>query len=395
MSSEMKTPIAFVCQRYGPDVNGGSEQYCRQVAEKLSDDYDVTVYTTCAKDYITWQNHYPTGTETQSGITIRRFPVKKPRNRFVSALAARLLRIFPRHPESAEWRWIDLQGPYCPELLAALQTEASSYQKVFFMTYLYYTSARGLMLDLPNAVLIPTLHDEPPAHFRCYDSAFSKAKKLVWLTPEERGFAYRRFPQIKNTPSVLAGIGVDEPVIPSQTNLLPETIRNTPYLLYVGRIAESKGCGEMFRYFRRYKQNHPGDLKLVLLGRPVMRIPEDPDILSLGFVDEDTKTAIMANARVLVLHSRYESLSMVVLESMALGRPVLVTGKSEVLKGHCERSKAGLCFEKQDEYEKVLAKLMNDQSEYRTMCENGIDYVKKNYNWNRILQAYRQIIENN
>ena len=394
MSKETKTPIAFVCQRYGPHVNGGSEQYCRQVAEKLSVDYDVTVYTTCAKDYITWQNHYAPGTETKDGITIKRYPVKKTRNRYLSALVARLLRIFPWHPESAEWRWIDLQGPFCPDLLDALKTEASGYQKVFFMTYLYYTSVKGLMLDLPNAVLIPTLHDEPPAYFRCYDSAFSKAKKLVWLTPEEREFAYRRFPQIKNTQSVLAGIGIDEPVILPKANLLPKEIRNTLYLLYVGRIAESKGCGEMFRYFQRYKRNHPGDLKLVLLGRPVMKIPEDPDILSLGFVDEDVKTAIMINARALVLHSRYESLSMVVLESMMLGRPILVTARSEVLKGHCERSNAGLSFERYEEYEKALTTLMTDQSKYQNMSEKGRDYVRKNYSWDNILQAYRQIIEN-
>ena len=389
-----KKKIAFICQRYGTDVNGGSEQYCRQIAEKLSSDYDVTVYTTCAKDYITWENHYPPGTEKINSVIVKRFSVERKRNRYVSALSARILHLFPHHSENAAWHWMDLQGPYCPTLISNLKEEADQYQTVFFMTYLYYTTAKGLMLDLPNAILIPTLHDEPPVWFKCYNSVFDKAKGFVWLTPEERDFAYKRFPQIRDRKSVLTGIGVEEPNGNTTDALLPEAIRNTQYLLYVGRIAKSKGCDELFTYFRKYKSDHPGDLKLVLLGQPVMKLPNDPDIISLGFVSEDEKSIVMENAKALVLHSRYESLSMVVLESMMLGRPVLVTGNCEVLKGHCERSRAGLFFQDYRGYEEALTTILNDSTEYLKKQENGKKYVRKNYRWDVILSKYKQMIEN-
>lgn len=116
------------------------------------------------------------------------------------------------------------------------------------------------------------------------------------------------------------------------------------YITYVGRIDESKGCKELFRYFREYKHKHPGELKLVLAGKAVMDIPRDPDIISLGFVSDEEKFALMRDAKCLVLASEFESLSMVVLESMIMGRPVLVNGKCLVLRGHCTKSNARAVF---------------------------------------------------
>ena len=383
--------IAFVCQRYGPDVNGGSEQYCRQVAEQLAKYYDVTVYTTCAVDYTTWADHYPAGEETIGGIRVIRFPVLKEREQERFDRLSEKVYASPRHTERDEEEWIEAQGPCCPELLKALEKEHTDYRVVFFMTYLYYLSAKGMPLGFENAVLIPTAHDEPPVYLRAYDEVFRGAKGLIWLTPEERDFARKRFPSVNRVPSELTGIGVDLP--DGKLPELPAPIAGARYLVYAGRIDESKGCGELFAFFRRYKNEQGGDLKLVLMGKPVMEIPEDPDIVSLGFVSDGMKLAVMRDAFALVLCSRFESLSMVVLESMMMGRPVLVTGKSEVLKGHCVRSGAGLYFSNYPEFARCIRWLENHPESYERMRDLGRRYVAEHYSWDTIIGKYRRMIE--
>ena len=382
--------IAFVCQRYGLEVNGGSELYCMQTAELLAKYYDVTVYTTCALDYTTWKNHYPAGEETIHGVRVKRYPVARERSQdSFDRISAKVLS-GPNHTDREEIQWIEEQGPVSTEVLRALQEEHKQYRVVFFMTYLYYLSATGLPMGFENAVLIPTLHDEPPVYLRAYDKVFEATKALLWLTPEEQAFAFKRFPFVKDKPQVLIGAGIDKPAeaLPE----IPEEIRGKRYLVYAGRIDESKGCGEMFEYFLRLKKEQESDLKLVLMGKPVMKIPKDPDIIPLGFVSEEMKFAVMKEAFALLLFSRFESLSMVVLESMLMGRPVVVSGKCEVLKGHCIRSGAGLYFDYYQEFAGCIRWMEEHPEAYRMIRESGIRYVKENYSWDVITEKYHALI---
>ena len=43
------------------------------LAERLVNDYDVEVLTTCVKNYVTGENEYPEGKETLNGVLVRRF----------------------------------------------------------------------------------------------------------------------------------------------------------------------------------------------------------------------------------------------------------------------------------------------------------------------------------
>lgn len=383
--------IAFINQRYGLEVNGGSEYYTRLMAERLQGIYDVEVLTTKALDYVTWANYYECDEEEINGIKVRRFPVTEERNmEYFGPLNARLLTM-NRHSKEDELAWIRAQGPVCPSLVEYIREHQDTYDVFVFVTYLYYTTCVG-MLEVPQkAVLIPTAHDEPYIYFDYYKKVFNAPKAIIFLTEEERIFVQKKFHNRKIKNDVMA-VSIDVPDDVSAERFF-KARGVEDYITYVGRIEESKGCDVLFQYFLEYKKRNPNDLKLVLMGKAVIEIPQHEDIISLGFVSEQEKYDGIQGAKALILPSAFESLSISVLEAMALRVPVIVNGKCEVLKGHCVRSNAGFYYNTYFEFEGELNYLLSHRPEAGKMGENGKAYVEQDYTWEKIIPRFQKIID--
>ena len=386
----MRKKIALVNQRYGIEVNGGSELHCRQYAERLAEWYDVEVLTTCALNYTDWSNYYPAGESVINGVTVRRFPVAKKRNQKRFEKLSNLV-LNSLVSEEEEERWIDEQGPYCPACIEYIKEHHKDYSVVIFMTYLYYLTAKGITADLDNALLIPTAHDEKPLYLNYYRKVFESAKGIIYNTAEEKALVDSRF-KPEDTPTVITGVGIEAP---DEQVLFDAKSKYgiDDYIIYVGRIDENKGCGTLFKYFTEYKERNGGNLKLVLAGKSVMNIPRHDDIIYLGFVTDEEKFSLIKDARAMVLASEFESLSMIVLESMFYGRPVLLNGRCAVLKGHCRRSNAGLYFKNYFEFEGALNYLCTHPEEYEIMRDNARKYVDENYRWDTVMTKLREFIE--
>src|SRR5215210_7599360 len=102
--------LALAVQRYGPDINGGAELHARYIAERLAQHAEVEVVTTCARDYVTWRNELPAGSETINGVAVRRFAVDHERDPRVFGRHSQ--RVFEQqHSISDELAWLESEGP--------------------------------------------------------------------------------------------------------------------------------------------------------------------------------------------------------------------------------------------------------------------------------------------
>ena len=387
----MKKKIAIINQRYGLEVNGGSELYSRQIAEKLIAKYDVEVLTSCAVEYVKWSNYYKEGVEQINGVTVRRFKTLHEREPKVFSALDSMMLSNPHIEEEISEQWIEHMGPYCPELVEYVDKHQDEYEAIIVVTYLYYTAVKSIVRIKNKAIFIPTAHQEPFIHFDMYKKVFGAADAYVFLTDEEKDLVHSIFHN-EDVPYEVMGVGVEVPeVVDSERFKKKYNLDN--YLIYVGRIDEGKDCPRLFKYFLEYKRRVKSDLKLVLMGKAVCDIPKSPDIISLGFVSEEDKFDGIKGAKALILPSKFESLSISVLEAMTLSVPVIVNGICDVLKGHCVKSNGGLYYKNYFEFEGCINYMLEHPEEYAIMCKNARKYVEDYFQWDDIMKKFDSIIE--
>jgi len=381
--------IAFVVQRYGLEVSGGAELLCRQVVEHLASELEIEVLTTCAQDYVTWENTYPTGLDVVNGVPVRRFSTTRTRERNFGVRSAWIF----SHPHTLqdEIEWLYAQGPVSPDFLCYLAEHHLDYDAFVFFTYIYYPTALGLRLVADRALLVPTAHDEPPVYLDVYKAMFHAPRAIFYNTIEEKQFLQDLF-DIEHIPGEVTGVGVDVPAC-SDAQLFRQRYNvNSPYVVYVGRISPSKSCDTLIDYFIRYKTAHPGPLTLVLVGCVEIPIPRRSDIVAVGFVPDEDKFNAIAGADLFLLPSKFESLSIVFLESLAMGTPVLCDGASAVLRGHCRRSNAALYYHNYPGFESSLELLLDSPRLGQAMGRNGKQYVERFYTWDQVVKKYRRLL---
>ena len=382
--------LAVVVQRYGADVSGGAELHARYVAEHLASHAEVEVVTTCARDYVTWRNELSPGTELINGVTVRRFPVARERD--VLEFGRLSTRVFEqRHSAADELHWLRAEGPRCPALIHYLRTHRHAHDYFIFFSYRYYHAFWGARAVGPRAILVPTAERDAALGLPTFGPLFRGVRALMYNSLEERALIHG-VAHNNDVPGVVVGIGSE---VPDRTT--PERFRRTyglrePFAIYVGRIDENKGCRELFDHFRRYAASRSSQLSLILIGNPIIPVPDHPRIRHLGFLPDEEKFDAMAAADVLIMPSYYESLSMVALEAWALGRPVLANGHCDVLKGQCIRSNAGLYYETYEEFAATLHVLETNRQINAALGRNGLEYFRIHYSWPTIERKYLDVI---
>jgi glycosyltransferase involved in cell wall biosynthesis len=421
--------IALIVQRYGTEVLGGSEHLCRLMAERLATLHEVDVLTTCARDYVTWKNEYQEGSDRIRGVTVRRFANARTRdldsfNRYSEWIYSN------EHTRADEMEWLKQQGPWCPPLVDYLRRNQQQYDVLVFFTYLYAPTVLGLEVNPGKSVVVSTAHDEPAIRLEIFKDVFSRPAALCYLTDSERRFVqavfpdrpliedvvgvgidippqqpYPRMPAVPEEDAVAQGEGERDQPAPAEEdvpNEFPSHLLTRgavfrrrhrlygPIVLFGGRIDPGKGCEELIEYFSSYVKEG-GEAMLALMGVKLMSLPEEPFIRFAGLLSDRERVQALEASTVVVCPSPYESLSLVALEAMAVGTPVLANARSTVLVEHCINGNGGLYYADRDEFVECLKLLVGDARLRAALGRSGRDYVRRNYRWDVVLGKYDRI----
>jgi glycosyltransferase involved in cell wall biosynthesis len=383
--------LAFVVQRYGPEIDGGAEHECRRVAEALAPHHEIEVLTTCARDYLTWRNVHPPGERVVNGVRVRRFRVDRPRRVRAFGRYADWLYAHP-HTFFDEAEWIRRQGPLALSLVEWIRDHIDDHDGFVFFTYLYLPTLLGLPLVAHKAVLVPTAHDERPIYLDLFRSLFRLPRALVFQVEEERAFVEERF-HTGHLPAAVIGAGVDPVLEADPARFRRTTGLDGPFVLYVGRVDVQKGCRELIDAFLAWRAGRRDAPRLVLMGTVAMRLPRDPGLVVLGFRPEADKHDALAAASALVMPSPHESFSFVILEAWSQGVPVLATSRSPVLRGHVERSAGGFLYDRQPgDLAASLEALLADEGLRKSLGERGRTYVDARYRWPDVTRRWLEFL---
>ena len=243
--------IAFVVQRYGAEVAGGAEALCRDTARALvRAGEDVTVFTTTARDYLTWAPFYPVGSSVDDGVTVRRFAVGPPDPGRAADLV-RHLGLSPGDPV-LEAEWAAAQGPVSRGMLAALRdigdgpsAGTDPPRAVALWTYLYATSQMAMPLVRDRAILVPLAHEEPMLRFALTRGVIRSARAHAFMVPEEQSLV-RQMVGTGDIPGVVVGAGLDPPADGAPaTPVLDALLRTWDFEMGKDVVVDASGMGQI------------------------------------------------------------------------------------------------------------------------------------------------------
>ena len=387
--------IAFVIPWYAEKIPGGAEMETREVTKHLREaGMNVEILTTCVKEFVSdWGvNYYPEGTETILGVPVRRFKVKKRDAKAFDEVNIKLMNGILISDEEEQIFINEMVNS--PALYKYISEHKDEYTAFVYIPYMFGTTYFGIKACPEKAVMIPCFHDEAYVYMKIFRELYSQAAGMIFNARPELELTERVY-DTENVEKIVMGIGMDVDLKTDPVAFRKKFGINEPFIIYAGRKDMGKNVHTLLKYFGEYKKRNPSDLKLVLIGGGKIDIPESAakDVIDLGFVDIQDKYDACGAAEFLCQPSKNESFSLVIMESWLCGRPVLVHEHCEVTKNFVRESSGGLYFGDYFEFEGCLDYFLNNKDISAAMGLNGRQYVLRNFDWNIIIDRYREFFE--
>jgi len=373
---------------------GGAEVQARGLAVELNRrGVETIVFTTCSRSpyYSWWDDYYDEGVYQVYGVQTHRFVTNKSRERYEYAVGK-----YARNEEMSEKEKEDffICGINSDKLVESLANYLNDGYEVIALPY-FQGLTHALLNGWPGRVsIIPCFHDEDQFYWNNTRILLNNAKHIFFNSIEEKELCIRAYGPVigrKVVEGVVTGEGVDVPVLPEHPKMkddLPES-----YFVYAGRKERGKNVHILCDWFLRYKKEFHTKTKLVFVGGgDNSLVPGKDDFVDYGFVSEEKKTNVMRNSRAVITLSEKESFSLVIMQAWLLARPVIVSGRCDVTKGHAVRANGGLYPENAAEFTFTLNFLERNPDVAEILGQSGRNYVKENFSYDAVLEKYLKVL---
>jgi glycosyltransferase involved in cell wall biosynthesis len=415
--------FAFITPRYGADISTGPEHACRLLAEHLSERHDVDVLTTCGRDPLAWRNDYSEGADRVRGAIVRRFSITQTRDGAAFQQFSDRLTTTP-HARGDELEWLRRAGPWSPGLLDHIKRHHRSYDALVFFSLANPLTVHGIEAAPERSVLFPHLQLHPALRFGLFAEVAGAVGAVGYLSPAERRLMHgylRVAPQHEE----MVGLGIDpshEQSYPRHQQDPADTVssedapgdeaegaagesylagRGVPFrrrhrlygqfALYGGRVEPDNGCEEMLEYFASFAARD-GDTALVLMGVKMMKVPDEPYLRLAGVLPERERMIAYEAADLTVAPASADLLAQSVLESFAVGTPVLASASNDAAVEHCRRARAGLYYANGEEFVEAVRLLTANKRLCERLGENGRTYVRQHFRWEAVLGRFDRLV---
>lgn len=173
-------------------------------------------------------------------------------------------------------------------------------------------------------------------------------------------------------------------------------------LFFIGRLVREKGVQVLLGALSQIRERFP-DVRAIIAGqgpygeelhRLALHLGLDRQVTFAGYIDEETRNQLYAQADLAIFPSLYEPFGLVALEAMAAGTPVVVGDRG----GFAETVEHGVNgvrvpAENASALAEQVCILLGDPALGRRLARRALQDVSDHYSWGSIARRYEEIYQ--